>query len=251
LTGIILPAQSPRKHPGFSIYSLGGMCAQGTSAGLAAIGYSLTWYGAASHIDKAEMLVGPTLSDVKQGCQVPNNNYTTICSGGGQLGCDGWAAQLPPGYSLKYQDHAGEVETWSGGTAITGPACGNTSNTTTTWDANWLHMSLVDLSGFAGTPSFNYPDTSMAAWLCETDVEGTPNNSGSQGERFYKQITQQSQINGPNSGINAVTSCQGPEGVTFGTPPPDWVAKGLNTAGAAILFDMSNTLSTARCLKRH
>ncbi len=239
-----------------NIYTTGGMCAQGSSAGGAAIIYSLTWFDADKSLDKATLMAGPPLSDVEQGCEIPNNTAAQMCPTG-QLGCNGWS-QGPGGEpvlsSLEYTQQADLVETWSGGTKITGPACANSGNTTTTWNSMWLHMSIVDLSGYAGTPNFNYPQTAMTSWLCTSDVEGTQNNSSSQGMLFYQQITQPSQVN--NYQVNAVSLCGGTEGVNAGTPPPNWVTilenAGLNPTGAnAIAYDMTNSQSPAVCKKRH
>ncbi len=204
-----------------------GMCAQGISAGGAAIVYSLTWYDAAKFLDKAGLLSGPPLSDIEQGCEIPNGAGALMCPTG-QLGCNGWT-QGPNGAPIiapvEYTQQADLVETWSGGTANTGPACANTTNTQTwtTQNAKWLHMSIVDTSGYAGTPNFNYPQTAMTSWLCASDMEGTQNNSGSQGMLFYQQITQQSQVFWPYYQVNSVTLCKGTEGVDAGTPPPSWV----------------------------
>jgi hypothetical protein len=141
-----------------SQFAQAGMCAQGTSAGSAQIAYSLAWYDAASFLDKAEMLVGPPLSDIKQGCQVPNNNHTTICQNG-QLGCNGWAAQMPPGFSLEYTEQAAKVETWTTKPdGSDGPACANTNGSQTQHDSSWLAQSIVDLNG-----NFSYPHTAMAS----------------------------------------------------------------------------------------
>jgi hypothetical protein len=231
------------------IYGPGGMCAQGASAGGAAIAYALTWYDASTFLDKAQMIVGPPLSDLQQGCQVPNNTAAQMCPIG-QLGCNGWT-QGPGGepvlQSLEYTDHAGDVENWSGGTSVTGPACAQ--NTTTTYNANWLHMSIVDLSGYAGTPNFSYPSTAMSSWLCASDVQGTQNNSGSQGMLYYQQFTQPTQINSLQ--INAVTGCDDPEGIATGTPPPSWQLQGYTTAFAAISADMTAQTQPGRCTKRH
>src|SRR5207237_5887380 len=51
-------------HATQALYSGGGMCAQGASAGSAAIAYSLAWYGADSFLDKVELLSGPVFSDI-------------------------------------------------------------------------------------------------------------------------------------------------------------------------------------------
>jgi len=46
------------------------MCALGDSAGSAAVAYSLAYYNAGSYFDNVELLSGPVLSDIEQGCQV-------------------------------------------------------------------------------------------------------------------------------------------------------------------------------------
>jgi hypothetical protein len=45
-----------------------GFCAQGFSAGSAAIAYSMAYYGEAGQLDNVELISGPVLSDLKQGC---------------------------------------------------------------------------------------------------------------------------------------------------------------------------------------
>jgi hypothetical protein len=82
-----------------------GMCAQGFSAGSAAIAYSLAYYGAGSYLDNVELISGPVLSDIKKGCIVPAASSVTVCqlpNGGTQYGCRlgsdaPW--ELPPIYA--------------------------------------------------------------------------------------------------------------------------------------------------------
>ncbi len=66
------------------------MCAQGDSAGSAAVVYSMTYYGAASYLYNVELISGPVLSDIKQGCQEPApNDPVTVCPAG-QNGLSTW-----------------------------------------------------------------------------------------------------------------------------------------------------------------
>lgn len=74
------------------IYSAGGMCAQGFSAGSGAIVFSLAWYGAWRFIDKASLESGPVFSDVGQGCIVlspPQGAGIAMCPAS-QIACNGW-----------------------------------------------------------------------------------------------------------------------------------------------------------------
>jgi len=47
-----------------------GYCAQGEARGSAQIAYSLALYGSGTYLDKVELLSGPVLSDLEQGCEV-------------------------------------------------------------------------------------------------------------------------------------------------------------------------------------
>jgi hypothetical protein len=70
--------------------SQAGMCALGDSAGSAAVAYSLAYYGAGSYLDNVELLSGPVLSDVEQGCQwKPQATSVQVCgqNNGNQYGC--------------------------------------------------------------------------------------------------------------------------------------------------------------------
>jgi hypothetical protein len=233
----------------------GGMCVQGESAGGAAAAYALAWYNAGAatasfgqgYLDKALMKSGPTLSDIKQGCEVQNgvnSQYTQICSGT-QVGCSGWQPTEPPGYHLEYVQGAQDsVNSWSGNTSS--PACGdNRPNITTTYDTTWAKMSIVDFTE-TQQPSFNYPNTAMSAWLCESTADGvTPNNSAPQGELFYLQFTSLSQLPANAYTVNAVINCpDNPENVDGGT-----VAATNQNGMAAIVADM--TTGVAACTKRH
>lgn len=92
----------------------------------------------------------------------------------------------------------------------------------------WLAQSIVDQApnGSDGaTPSFNYTNTSVGAWLCRSvynpiivqcainfEAQYCPNNSSPQGQIFYANF-------GPNNlpptyNLYAVDSCNGPEGAS-------------------------------------
>jgi hypothetical protein len=202
-------------------FSNAGMCAQGFSAGSAAIGYSLAYYGAGSYLDNVELISGPVLSDIKQGCEVPGPpTLVTVCPSG-QLGCQlgsGTSWTLPATYVLNGATYLGN---WTNDNS-----CVGSSATSSPSNARWLAQSIVDQNTGA-TPTFNYPSTAMGAWLCRSlqnqraDCSGSnynynvcPNNSSTQGEIFYSQITS---ANAPPAyGIYAVDNCYGPEGAPQG-----------------------------------
>jgi len=51
-------------NPG--LWTQGGMCAQGASAGSGGLAYALAWYGEGSDLDKAVFLSGPVFSDIRK-----------------------------------------------------------------------------------------------------------------------------------------------------------------------------------------
>ena len=90
-----------------------------------------------------------------------------------------------------------------------------------------LPKSIVD-QGTGATPTFSYPHTAVAAWLCRSvnnpnnvncqtnyTEQYCPNNSSSQGEIFYSQIT--SANSPPVYNVYAVDNCHNSEGVYPGT----------------------------------
>ena len=234
----------------------GGMCAQGSSAGTGAIGYSLAWYGAGAatatlgqgYLDKVVIRSGPVFSDIKRGCQVDasgsNGQYTYVCKNANQAGCSGWfMVQDPPGYSLEYTSPAkSQITEWSG---ATGPACANNHvGQQTTFDASWQQMSIVYFPASGSQPSFNYPKTAMSAWLCETtDIGVAVNNAVPEGQLFFQQFTSVSQA-GNSLSVNAVTGCPTTEGVDNGT-----VASTGQVGFDAIVADMTDPVNG--CIARH
>jgi hypothetical protein len=207
-----------------NLYSQGGMCVQGFSAGSAAAAYSLAWYGSGSYLDNVELLSGPVFSDIEQGCRVPNAPTMTVCAAG-EYGCNGAQWLDSPSYVTGNQNL---VSQWSG------RACNQGRHTTEPTEAAWKAMSIVD-----GTtnPSFSYPQTAMAGWLC-SDVNSAQNDSAAEGDIFYQQFTSSRQTAGFS--VTRIDHCFGTEGVTKGTTP-----QGVNG------FDAISGDMISACVRRH
>ncbi len=196
------------------LYQGGGKCAQGMSAGSAAIVYSITWYGIV--LNNIELLSGPVFTDLQKGCKVPADPDVTVCSGSPSCrepsGMGSWTAT--PQFNDGYE--AGP-RAW-----INTAACANNNvNNTTIWNAAWYNMSILNPN--VTQAQTTYTHTSMNAWLCGSIQGNTEplNLSSSQGWRFQQVATW-----APNqSNINAVENCDGPEGVlgtqaqTYTGPP--------------------------------
>lgn len=187
-----------------NLYSRGGMCAQGFSAGSAQLGYALAWYGSADFLDNVELLSGPVFSDIEQGCVVPHAPTVTVCDAG-QFGCNG--AEWPDSPAYVGGDETA-VGGWSGQ-----PSCNNGRTTTLFANSAWKQMSIVD-----GTtnPIFSYPQTSLAGWLC-SNVNTVQNDTAAEGEFFYQQFTSSRQTAGFS--VTRIDHCAGPEGVPEGITP--------------------------------
>ena len=198
-----------------------GFCAHATSAGSAAVAYSLAYYGAGSWLDNVEMISGPVFSDIKQGCEEPAPNPVTVCglNGGMQLGCQlggGGTWTLSPSYI----GVNGQVGLWTGDRT-----CSNLwpVATSSASNASWLGQSIVNQStggqGQPPVPTFSYPGTAMSAWLCRSVASGfgQPNNSSPQGQIFYAQAG----ATGPQQpyAIYAVDGCHYSEEVGDGNVP--------------------------------
>lgn len=233
-----------------------GMCAQGASAGSAQVAYSLAYYGAGSWLDNVELISGPVLADIEQGCEEPAPQNVTICPPG-QLGCQlggGSDWSLAPTY-LSGANTGVSQWTYAAG-------CGNAGVTSQTLDLAWQAQSIVDNGPASGgaAPTFYYPNTAISAWLCRGlqdqqsncsgsnyDANYCPNNSSPQGERFYTQITQAN----TNYDVYAVDLCGGPEGAanTKSNVPGFYPAVfGNGTSGTisgynAITYDMAGYTS--------
>ena len=208
-----------------NLNSDGGMCAQGDSAGSGAVAYSLAWYGAGNFLDKVELLSGPVFGNIEQGCIVPNAPISTVCPAG-QYGCNGTSWPDSPAY---VGGDITAIDAWSGR-----PTCNGTHHTSKAANLGWKAMSIVD---GIDNPSFSYPQTAMAGWLC-SNIAGSQNNSAAQGEFFYEQFTNSTQTAGYS--VTRIDNCSGNEGVSDGTTPQG--ESGLS----AISQDM-----IAGCIKRH
>ena len=129
------------------------------------------------------------LSDLKQGCEVPQAAPVTVCPDG-QYGCrlgDDKSWTLSPGY---VPFDAGMVRSWTNDYG-----CQGDSRTSPQSNAAWLAESIAD-DNTGAAPTFNYPNTSMSGWLCRslrnlsssyflprtrTTIRNCPNNSSTQG----------------------------------------------------------------------
>ena len=218
-----------------ALYSGGGRCVQGSSAGSGITAYALTFYGAGSYLDAVEFKSGPPIADFKQGCEEPPAPDITICPPGQtqcQLGgTSSWTL------SPIYTGAASGVRNWTGDNSCAVPG----TTTSAASKQAWLQESIVNDG--TGNPVYSYPKTSMTAWLCQSLFESNlcvggqggspqdfcPNNSSSQAEIFYNKVTSPYKI-------YAVQNCDGPEGVA-GTDPTV-AALGGENGTAAIENDM-------------
>jgi hypothetical protein len=215
-----------------NVYQGGGMCAQGDSAGSAAVAYSLAEYGASSYLDNVELTNGPVLSDVSNGC-TPQLPPVTVCAKNCDTGSEGSWPDPPEYVNL---DKA-FIDDWS---SASGPnSCGSATTSQAQYSA-WKAMSIVD--GLSDS-TFVYPQTSMSGWLCSNesvDCRGMEcqNNSAAQGQIFYNQITKPA---APFQ-VFRIDQCDGAEGISEGFLPPP----GREPADDAITNDMINN-----CRLRH
>jgi hypothetical protein len=202
-----------------TLYSGGGRCAQGSSAGSAAIAYALAFYGAGNYLDAVELKSGPPLADIEQGCEEPAAPDVTICPAG-QIGCE-LGGTAPWVLSPTYDQQAATVQNWTNDSSCA------VAGTITTPASNlaWLQQSIVNDG--TNNPTYSYPKTAMTAWLCQnvydgsqcvggqggTPVNDCPNNSSSQGEIFYERITSGNITPQAHYAVYAVQNCTGSEGV--------------------------------------
>lgn len=250
------------------------MCALGDSAGSAAIAYTLAYYGGSNWLDNVELLSGPPLSDIEQGCGVGlglgDNNPITVCDPtkgnmgyGCALGAGGSTWTLSPAYVGGSQIG---VRNWTGQSS-----CAAGSNTSGSVNTAWLNESIVDQStgqtGQGAVPTFSYSPTSMAGWVCRSVVNPSmsyncatqgnansnicPNNTSTQGQLFYSQIPSGTQ----NYALYAVDNCVTAEGVGAGNVPgyETGVFGGNATGVNAITYDMVGygTIIGPKCVNRH
>jgi len=231
-----------------TLYNGGGRCAQGESAGSAAIAYALAFYGAGNYLDAVELKSGPPLADIEQGCEVPNAPAVTVCgqNDGQQYGCQ--PGTSPWTLSPTYDQQAITVQSWTNDST-----CAGSAPTSTTSNQAWLQQSVVNDG--TNNPVYSYPKTAMTAWLCQTiyqqnlctggnqygqggtPVNNCPNNSSSQGQIYYAKLTSDPN-NLPQShyAIYAVQNCDGAEEVNG--PDATVAALGGISGTSAIENDM-------------
>jgi hypothetical protein len=208
-----------------NIYAGGGRCAQGASAGSAAVAYSLTQYGAYQYLNHVSLQSGPVLSNLSTGCN-PESKPITVCPGNQCLtGGEGSWSDSPI-----YVD--GAEKAVSGWTGASGTNACSSRNIPQSQYTGWGVMSIVDgLSGKVADATFNYPETSISGWLCSKPANCNSsycqNNSAAQGQFYYQNVTS------PKS-VYRVDGCQSTEGVDEGTVPALNNQSGLQ----AIITDM-------------
>jgi hypothetical protein len=191
----------------------GAMCAEGDSAGSAAIAYSLAEYGAGSYMDNVELMAGPVLSDIATGCN-PFLSSGTVCGNGscntGDPPQGGWpdAPQYVDGNQQR-------LDYWTG---VSGANVCTSQTASAAQYTKWKQMSIVD--GLDDS-SFFYPQTGIAGWLCSnTAINCTgamcQNNSSAEGQIFYQQVYSE---RAPFA-VYRINQCNGDEGVGDGVLPP-------------------------------
>lgn len=203
-----------------SIYTQGGMCAQGSSAGSGAIGYALAEYGSGAYLDNVELLSGPVFGDIEKGCVVPNTPSVTVCPKSQTYCKTGTEGGWPDAPQYIGGDITA-IDNWSGI-----DACNGSSDTTPAENTAWKQMSIVD--GLSDS-TFTYAQTAMAGWLCSnTSVncgnQPCQNNSAAEGQYFYVKVTGAVEP----FFVYRIDKCSGQEGVTSGfLPPPNQTTSGF------------------------
>ena len=213
----------------------------------------MTWYGGGASgfpLDKVELLSGPVLSDIEQGCVEPPAPLITVCPTG-QVGCvlgSQMPWSVPPAYVFGDQIGTGQA------TGDTNCGWSPVGWTTPDENQNWKSQSIVQVGG-----SFNYPKTGMSAWLCANVDQGQScnggtnpqycmNNSSAEGQLFYQQVAL---MPPPNFAVYAVQNCDGSEGVNgSNTIVPGYPGLSNPHGFAAISYDMSSPSSpSGQCKK--
>ncbi len=217
-----------------NIYSGGGMCAQGASAGSAAIAYSLAEYGAHQYLNHVGFESGPVLSDLSLGCN-PGSGPLTVCPGNECLtGKEGSWSDSP----IYVDGNQTSISTWTNAWGENACAAGN--KISKSQYSAWQDMSIVDgLTGRQADSTFVYPKTSISAWLCSKppgcNAAWCQNNSAAQGQLFYQNVS-------TTKSVYRVDGCQSTEGVEAGTVPELNDESGLQ----AIIADM-----VSQCTLQH
>lgn len=143
-----------------SVSSGGFFAAHGFSGGAASLGYALALYGEDEILNTVELISGPGMSNLDDGCEVPSAGVVTIVPTNGASWQD----------SPTYSGQQGML------TAITGYSCLPKKGTTSQQaDAAWGAQSVVQTGG-----NYNYA-TKLSGWVCNNAL----NNSEAQAYLFF------------------------------------------------------------------
>jgi hypothetical protein len=236
-------------QPVYQANSKAGMCAQAGSAGSAAVGYSLAFYGASAWLDNVELISGPVLSNIQDGCEEPPPVTSVTVCGSGDYWCK-YATGSSWSFSPTYVNPGiADVQTW------TNPSCAVPNTTTSSyWNGQWLDMSIVDTNSATGaTPTFTYNHTAMSGWLCRPPTaNGSENNSSQQGELFYDAVGAAS-LQPTNFAVYPVDNCANAEGVSSQTS----IVSGAPGSPNGIVAIENDTIGSttplvpAQCVRHH
>jgi len=161
-------------------------CAQGASAGAAALGYALSWYGLETQLANVEMIVGPVLTNIQEGCEVPQIAPVTITPTNG----------LPFSDAPQFFAEAEMVSKWTGQQCL--PSGGSSSSANGSWAAQSIFQTGALL---------NY-GTRLAGWGCDNGL----NPSSAQSYLFFSEVTS------PWTWTR-LSDCTGAEGVSTAVTP--------------------------------
>jgi hypothetical protein len=216
-----------------------GMCAQGISAGSAAVAYSLSWYGAT--LDNAELIAGPPLADIRTGCQSSAQPVTICPNSASEPECVGWPSSGTPYSDARYETTYGilqpelvQVSKDTGTLEANGHAsCEDPNSTVQSQDGPiWAAQGVAQ----PAIQNTSLTHTSMAAWICAS-TNGTPNNSSPEGWLYYNTVAGSPSQNLPTPfAVNAIYSCAGAEGESGGH-----IFNSQTTGRVAIQTDMANS----------
>jgi hypothetical protein len=220
------------------------MCAQGHSAGSAATAYSLSTYGSYSYLDNVLLTSGPVYADVQEGCQYPNVvSSVTLCSGG--IGCDAdtpWT-DFPQYVNTPEMGKTVSAAQAVAGYTIPGSNCNNWkmtgTPTTNPQNTDWKDMSVT-----SPIAVYNYPQTSLHAYLCGPPTPGNPqNNSAAQGWLFYQNLYPIGSGTILNLLVHRIDDCTGDEMI--------WGVNAVDNGEGESGFMASMTDMITNCLNNH
>lgn len=218
-----------------NVYTKGGMCAEGISAGSAAIAYSLTEYGI--DLDAVEFHSGPPLADIRAGCADPAASQN-VCEGTEkfcQTGTEGGWSDL-----LQYVMGANaDIDRWTN-INPNSPSCAAIPNPNPNATA-YKDMSVVD--GLANS-TFDFPSTAVNIWVCApkglsngvcggSNQNSPPNNTAGEGWFFADQISKFGSARALN--LYRVDNCSNSEDVGAGMVPTDLYSLGTCKQGQTVI----------------